>query len=378
MKVLGLLLAWWCVVSNAFVRRSVVVVPAHTEGAKVHASQWQGIRTKVVSRIPPSSRNSLASALAAAVVKLALQPFDTVKTLQQMERFDTGLVSTAVARISTNGIRSLWAGAGVTVLGSAVSTALYFGIFNAAKTRLCALFPGSKSRSLVVALSAVVGNTVACILRSPYEVLKSRVQVAKHPSLYAALTVLLREEGVAGLFGGGKLLSQIARDVPYAVLTGVCYEALQGLASRRRDHLSLQGLEPLVQGEDAVEIETGSDEGREGQSNVSAIVSAGRRSEGALGGKVLHDAICGGIAGGVGTLLTTPMDVVKTRLMSGRSEFGYASVGDAVRCIVAEEGAGALFRGTSSRLLHKIPANGLFYLFYEAFRSLLDVQEAYK
>ena len=79
-------------------------------------------------------------------------------------------------------------------------------------------------------------------------------------------------------------------------------------------------------------------------------------------GRTSQDALCGGIAGGVGTLLTTPMDVVKTRLMSGGDDFRYASVGNAVARIVKEDGVSVFFSGTSSRLLHKIPANGLFYL----------------
>jgi solute carrier family 25 S-adenosylmethionine transporter 26 len=226
-------------------------------------------------------------------------------------------------------------------MGSVPSVALYFGIFNAVKARLTAAFP-LQYRSVAVALAAITGNTAASVLRAPYEVLKTRMQLAMHPSLYSALIYSVKEEGVLGLFGGGKLISQILRDVPYAVITGVCYEALQAMANKRKE----QPVVPLTSNEE-------------------------KRA------KLTQDATCGGIAGGISTLLTTPMDVVKTRLMSGGGEFKYASVGDAVMRMAREEGPGAFFIGTSSRLLHKIPANGLFYLFYEAFRTILGVKENY-
>jgi solute carrier family 25 S-adenosylmethionine transporter 26 len=349
--------------SSCICIRKPLALPVH-----VNRDRWRDVRTRVVSKIPPSTRNSLASAMAAAVVKFALQPFDTVKTLQQTNLSNKGIIGTMVARVSQHGVGSLWTGAGVTVLGSAVSTALYFGIFNAVKVRIAAALPVAKAKPLVVAMSAVAGNTVACILRSPYEVLKSRMQVSGHPSLYRAATDLLREEGVAGLFAGGKLLSQIARDIPYSVVIGVCYEALQGLASRRKEQ---QVATALLSSSADPDIDLPSDSTSQGVRAQLAI------KQNWFSGKVAQDAICGGIAGGVGTFVTTPMDVVKTRLMSGRSEFSYSSVGNAVSRIAREEGVGAFFRGSSSRLLHKIPANGLFYLFYEGFRVLLDVGEAY-
>ena len=78
--------------------------------------------------------------------------------------------------------------------------------------------------------------------------------------------------------------------------------------------------------------------------------------------------------GGIGTFLTTPMDVVKTRIIAGPgSSYQYSNVMEAVVNILQGEGPGAFFIGTTPRLLHKIPANGLFFLCYEAIRKLLGV-----
>ena len=70
-----------------------------------------------------------------------------------------------------------------------------------------------------------------------------------------------------GVFTGGKLTSQILRDVPYAIATLVAYEILQSASTR------------IV---------------NEGGSNVT------RSSK-------VSDAFCGALAGGFGTFVTTPM-----------------------------------------------------------------------
>jgi hypothetical protein len=156
----------------------------------------------------------------------------------------------------------------------------------------------------------------------------------------------------------------IHRDVPYAILTLVSYELLQGLVHRRKVTA------------DATD-------------NVSSAPS--RRK--------FDDALCGSLAGGalkimflgslmylmrciyylfefyfaqgIGSLLTNPMDVVKTRLMT--SQDGGGGVWSCVARILREEGPGAFLIGTPARLMHKIPANGLFFLFYELFRTMLGV-----
>lgn len=65
------------------------------------------------------------------------------------------------------------------------------------------------------------------------------------------------------------------------------------------------------------------------------------------------------------------MDVVKTRLMTSQDNGG--DVWTCVARILTEEGPGAFLIGTPARLMHKIPANGLFFLCYELFRTMLGV-----
>lgn len=130
-------------------------------------------------------------------------------------------------------------------------------------------------------------------------------------------------------------MSQIIRDVPYALFTAVAYDILQRCFQQHiypwylqhRTHLPSQ----------------------------------------------VQDSVSGAIAGGIGTFLTNPQDVIKTRLMVDQQDGSIhpLSVVAASRMIWEKEGLNGFFVGASSRLVHKIPGNGFFFLFYEAFRYML-------
>ena len=54
-------------------------------------------------------------------------------------------------------------------------------------------------------------------------------------------------------------------------------------------------------------------------------------------------SVVGAAAGAVTALLTTPLDVVKTRLMTQGASARYAGIGDCVRKIAQQEGLGTFF-----------------------------------
>ncbi len=95
------------------------------------------------------------------------------------------------------------------------------------------------------------------------------------------------------------------------------------------------------------------------------------------------DLLVGGLAGGIGSYVTNPMDVIKTRLQTDTSSVLNSGVGaqyggSIARCAALtweEGGPSAFLRGSVPRLLHKVPANAFFFLFYELFRTLLNVHD---
>lgn len=173
-----------------------------------------------------------------------------------------------------------------------------------------------------------------------------------------ALQFSLKNEGPLGMFSSGKLSSQIIRDVPYAILTLLSYEIIQGYLHARGKR-------------------TQSEAATDSQSSSSTAASS-PAVKAALSQK-WQDALAGSIAGGIGSFLTNPMDVVKTRLMTTAAAPEGAVAGSVVgtvTSIIRDEGLPTFFIGSIPRLMHKIPANGLFFLCYEAFKAMLGVERS--
>jgi hypothetical protein len=89
----------------------------------------------------------------------------------------------------------------------------------------------------------------------------------------------------------------------------------------------------------------------------------------------LRDMIAGATAGGIGNYLTNPFDVIKTRLqttdVAGAALYG-GSISKCALPVLEEGGAAAFLRGSVPRLLHKVPAKGFFFVFYEFFKRALN------
>jgi len=307
-----------------------LTLPTSTPSSQVPISIAPATRVVPVPWLPLGVKSGMASGLAGAVVKIILQPFDTIKTVQQANKMQFGPIQAAKEILVNRGVRGLWGGIGVTVIGSTPSVAVYFGTYSSLRSYLMPAM-GPDYNIMAIALSAMIGNTVASVFRTPYEVLKQRVQYGIHKSAIEALRHSHKTEGTFGIFTQGKLSSQIVRDVPFAVITLVSYESLQG--------------------------------------KVDEFIKD-------IGGRKLPtpitDAICGSLAGGIGALITTPMDVIKTRMQTNNRN-GYKNVGEAFYRIYRDEGMMTFLSGVAPRLMHKVPANGLFFLCYEFFRSILGV-----
>lgn len=292
---------------------------------------------------PPASRaaaaawidglkSGLASAMAAACVKTTLQPIDAIKTVQQFHQASgqslTVLEACRLIWARPGGFWNFYAGLGVTVIGAMPGVALYFGVYSFCKKSLLHTERGKRFPTASIALSAAIGNSVASFSRVPYEVIKQKLQTQAYTSTGAAFRDLLssRQKFWSLIFPKGGVAIQMIRDVPYAVCTLLLYESLQTAFHKSRSNKSL-------------------------------------------------DFVLGGFAGGVGSWVTTPMDVVKTRLQTDSDRYG----GSVLKCtseLWQEGGAAAFLRGSVPRLMHKIPANSFFFLFYELFRRLLGVEEA--
>ena len=245
------------------------------------------------------------------------------------------------------------AGLGVSALGAMPSVGLYFGVYSYSKNKigpylkqiagqkykngycnefLKPMLSDSVLRTLTIAASAAIGNTVASFSRVPYEVVKQKLQTGQYSSTFVAISDMFHRNGVRAFFPMGGVSIQMLRDIPYAIFTLLSYECL-------REHW----------------VNKNRDESEEAVSPWK-------------------DMTAGAIAGGIGSYLTNPLDVIKTRLQTNPEVYNGA-IWECATATYQEGGPMAFLRGSIPRLMHKIPANGAFFVFYELFRRLLDVKD---
>lgn len=161
---------------------------------------------------------------------------------------------------------------------------------------------------LVHMAAASAGEVAACAVRVPTEVVKQRAQAGLHGgSSAAALRAILSNYTSHGLLAMWRELYRgwgitVFREVPFTVIQFPLWEAMKAWGRRRR----------------------GGDE-----------VSAG------------ESAVYGSMAGAVAAALTTPLDVLKTRVMLSKDR---VTVAEVFGRMVREEGVRPFFAGIAPRV----------------------------
>lgn len=197
--------------------------------------------------------------------------------------------------------------------------AIQFVAFEAAKEKLMRWFPDSKVNELRILAAGAIGALAAATCRIPQEVLKQRVQADVFPNVFVAVRETIRMDGIAGLYNGW--LATISRDVPWNALSFMFHG--QG----KRIFKSAKGRDPA---------------------NDENLAIAG-------------------VAGAIAAIIMTPIDVVKTRIMTQRAGAAqYSGIVGTLRKIVAEEGAGTLMKGVIPRVVFLAPLAGVTFSVYEA------------
>ncbi|KAK4040488.1 mitochondrial carrier domain-containing protein [Parachaetomium inaequale] len=289
---------------------------------------------------PPFQTALLAGALAGTTVDLSLFPLDTLKTRLQ----------SSAGFFASGGFRGIYRGIGSALVGSAPGAAFFFCTYEASKTFLASsptfqhLTNGHNRGGQAVEhmLAASLGEIAACAVRVPTEVVKQRAQAGQHGgSSLRSLLHILRQQHTVGLVGVWRELYRgwgitVMREVPFTILQFPLWEALKAWGRERRARTG-RGLFGDV----------GTHPGREG----AAVGIVGEVS-------AAESAVYGSISGGVAAAVTTPLDVLKTRVMLSAQRESMASI---VRTIVKENGIRPFFAGIGPRVMW-ISAGGAIFL----------------
>ncbi len=167
-------------------------------------------------------------------------------------------------------------------------------------------------------LAASLGEIAACAVRVPTEVVKQRAQAGQHQSSLLALRAILSQYRVIGISGVWMELYRgwfvtIMREVPFTVIQFPLWESMKEY--RRR---------------------------KSGRDTISALESG------------LFGSAAGAIAAGI----TTPLDVLKTRMMLAKEKTAMIPL---LRQILNDSGPRAFFAGIGPRVLW-ISAGGAIFL----------------
>jgi solute carrier family 25 S-adenosylmethionine transporter 26 len=305
----------------------------------------------------------VAGGMAGMTVDITLFPIDTLKTrLQSPKGF-----------VAAGGFTGVFRGVGAAAVGSAPGAALFFSTYETLKPltqRRLEQFYGmdsnnnqqssssasdNTSQKNKVAmfshmLSAAGGETMSCLVRVPTEVLKTKMQTNQvgSESVLSTLKLVLGEgrQSLLGPFGGlyrGFGIT-LFREIPFALIQFPLYEKF------KRDWSTAQ------------------------QSPVSP----------------LQAAACGSCGGAIAAFFTTPLDVLKTRIMIGHDSHGrhYKGALDVITQIITVESkqtginsktATQIFlSGVQPRVMWISIGGFVFFGAYETYKSILPFDDPWR
>eukprot|EP00188_Purpureofilum_apyrenoidigerum_P004085 Plantae.Rhodophyta-Purpureofilum_apyrenoidigerum.ctg44682.p1 GENE.Plantae.Rhodophyta-Purpureofilum_apyrenoidigerum.ctg44682~~Plantae.Rhodophyta-Purpureofilum_apyrenoidigerum.ctg44682.p1 ORF type:complete len:295 (+),score=44.13 Plantae.Rhodophyta-Purpureofilum_apyrenoidigerum.ctg44682:112-996(+) len=257
----------------------------------------------------------VSGAVAGSVVDLTLFPLDTIKT-----RLQAGSLSQVH---NTQLLKGVYRGVWPALIASAPAAATFFGTYDLAKSYLkdAKVLPETATHLAAAAAADVTSSAV----RVPFEKVKQRLQAGLDKGTVSAFRHLLHGQGLRGLFSGYSTL--VIRELPFDLIEFPLYEFLKkNLASSRE-----RKLHPY------------------------------------------ENALCGSAAGAVAAAITTPLDVVKTRVMlqANGNDGGLRNIQRTLAKVAAEEGIRGLFAGIFPRVAWISFGGFIFFGGYEYTKALL-------
>ncbi|GMP25529.1 hypothetical protein CsSME_00002352 [Camellia sinensis var. sinensis] len=211
-------------------------------------------------------------------------------------------------------LKGLYSGLAGNLVGVLPASAMFVGVYEPTKQKLLKIFPDNLS--VVAHLTAgAIGGLAASLIRVPTEVVKQRMQTSQFASAPNAVRAIVSREGFKGLYVGYG--SFLLRDLPFDAIQFCIYEQLR------------------------------------------------------IGYKLAFTLLFFVFLGALTGAITTPLDVIKTRLMVQGSANQYKGIFDCVETIVREEGPPALLKGIGPRVLWIGIGGSIFFGVLESTKRFL-------
>eukprot|EP00210_Caulerpa_lentillifera_P009020 g8609.t1 len=273
----------------------------------------------------------MSGAVAGIAEHCVMYPLDTIRTRAQAlahpgQQLHRAAIRQAIHRaVLHGGWRSLYRGFPAMICGAGPSHALHFVTYETAKD-----FYGGNDNGHTPLATGMAGATAVLVhdgCMTPADVIKQRLQIVNSPykGVLDCLLRVSREEGLHAFYRSYK--TTLMMNVPFMSVQVSVYESCKILmGAQENDTLPIQ---------------------------LSA----------------------GGIAGAMAAAISTPLDVVKTRLqtegVTSNTKYRNTGVVSVLQQIVHEEGNQAIWRGLKPRILFHVPSAAICWGTYESMKELI-------
>ena len=266
--------------------------------------------------------SSIAGGTAGISIDFVLFPIDSIKTRLQASTRDKNYTFEAKKVNKFRGFIS-------SMLASFPCAATFWTTYEVMKLSM----PTQLSLPLQHFLAASVAESTQALIRNPFEVIKQNQQIGKYHTIFEAVGDIFRKSGIRGFYKG--YLSLIGREIPFSGLQFPLYEWFKRIQIRRL--------------------------ARKQKINEREVKLA-----------FIHNAINGSLAGSIAGFTVTPIDVLKTRLMTHDLNKESVKARDLLKSIYKENGLPGLFRGASIRVMYLSFGGSAFFGIYEVVKMQME------
>eukprot|EP01100_Stratorugosa_tubuloviscum_P012568 TRINITY_DN5_c0_g2_i1.p1 TRINITY_DN5_c0_g2~~TRINITY_DN5_c0_g2_i1.p1 ORF type:complete len:296 (-),score=137.07 TRINITY_DN5_c0_g2_i1:239-1126(-) len=268
-----------------------------------------------------------AGSIAGVVADAITHPADTIRARLQVQKNQTGTLEAFALTINKDGWKALYRGFPIVATFTVPAHGFYFFGYEVSKRALRKDLPNDKKPASVHFLSGIVAELCGALLWTPMDVVKQRLQVQgtiiqcyKYNGSIDAIKTIFREEGINGLyrgFGAGLLLYG-----PFVGMYFVFYEQAKIFTKKHTNYQTLPMWMTLF---------------------------------------------CGASASACAAAITTPLDVVKTRIQVQKknSNAEYNGMISGLRNALRHEGRYIFTKGLLARVLWVAPGSAITMAVYE-------------
>ena len=270
---------------------------------------------------------AISGGVSRAVAQAALYPLDALRTLSQTRD------SRSLANV---GLTSLVNGCFQTSSFALLTGASQFGIYG-----LCSTHYGCSALA-----SSIYGAAGSCIFSVPQEVIKQRLITGVYTNFRSAIVQIWKTEGVRGYYSGWR--PTMSRNVPFVIVTFTSRDILQsGMLRLKKRHRRRRNYS---------------------NDDASLLLSSSSSST------VLEEVGIGITSALIACVITQPIDVVKTRIMTqaASNAIPYTSALDCATSILRTEGWKRLYSGIGQRGLYMGGLWGITFGFEPILTKHLD------